>query len=88
MKNENYDLMIGITGNRAPWINSEKIKQLKVYTRETEKKIAKMEKDVSVNRREIILEKQLLLSIRENLRDQERNAIDSEFFNRDYFPRI
>ena len=85
---KNLEVRIGINGGRTPWINSEKIKQLKVYARETQRKIMKMEKYGTVDKREIVLEKQLLLSIQLKLQDQKRNAIDSEFFNLDYFQKL
>ena len=85
-ENQNLELRIGINRGRAPWMNSEKIRQLKVYARETQRRIMKMEKRGNI--REIILEKQLLLSIQLNLQDQKRNAIDSEFFNLDYFQKL
>lgn len=88
MINENHKFKIGVNRNRAPWINSEKIRQLKVYARETEKRIVEMEKDISTNNREIDFEKQLLSNIKQNIRDQERNAIEAEFLNHDYFARI
>ena len=85
---KNLEVRIGINGDRTPWINSEKIRHLKVYARETQKRIMKMEKDGNADRSVIVFERQLLLNIQIDLRDQKQNAIDSEFYNRDYFPRV
>ena len=87
-ENKNLEFKIGINGSRSPWINSEKIKQLRVYVRETQKRIVRMEKEGNVYRKEIVLEKQLLLNVQLKLQDQKKNAIDSEFCNRYYLPKV
>ena len=87
-ENQNLERYFLLRGGRAPLVDSEKIRQLKVFARETERKIERMEKNKNINSRSIVLEKQLLLNIQMNLACQVKNAIQSEFCNRDYFPVI
>ena len=86
-ENQNLELRISLKGGRAPLINSERIRQLKIYAKETQKKIVRMEKSGNTSTQSIVLEKQLLLNIQFDLKDQNRAAINSEFRRYDYFPK-
>lgn len=87
-ENQNLELRISLKGGRAPLINSERIRQLKVYAKETQRIIVNMEKNGNASTQSIVLEKKLLLNIQLDLQDQNRAAINSEFCSRNYFPRI
>lgn len=85
-KIQHLEPRIGPRGYRAPLIHSERIRQLKSFARETEKLIARMEKNGNISKNQIIMEKQLLNNIRITLQDLRKKAIKSEFFCYDYSP--
>jgi len=87
-ENQNLEPYFFLKGGRAPLVDSEKIRQLKVFARETERKIERMEKNRNINTQSIVIEKLLLLNIQMNLACHVKSAIQSEFCNRDYFSVI
>lgn len=77
-------MFISVYG-RAPLINYWRIKQLRIFIRETQKMIDKMKHGGSAYSREIFYERQLLLILKHILREETKYALNSEFFSQDYF---
>ncbi|MFC1896642.1 hypothetical protein ACFL0Q_08315 [Thermodesulfobacteriota bacterium] len=73
--------------SRSPYIDREKIKQLKTYQLETEKVISKLKKIGKSASMQIDVEKQLMISIENDIQELKKESIRSEFNRYDYFPR-
>jgi len=89
MINRNYNVKneIRLPGSRSPYIDREKIKQLKTYKIETEKVIVKLNKMGKSASMQIYAEKRRMISIENDIQELRKKTIRAEFIRYDYFPR-
>jgi len=76
---------IRLPGSRSPYIDREKIKQLKTYKVETERLIVKLNKMGKSASMQIYAEKRLIISIENDIQELKRKLLRSEFDRYDYF---
>ena len=89
MINRNYRIKneIKLPESRSPYIDREKIKQLKLYKVETEKVILKLKKMGKSTSMQIYAERQRMISIEKDIQELRKKSIRTEFIRYDYFPR-